>query len=502
MNRYTISRSNGYVVVTDNREYYEIDADSGHNKVSDGTDYLINFEFLKFKDNTYNIYTIIYGSTESNNILYGDDFSDTIDGLGGNDRIFGLGGDDVLEGGAGDDWIDGGFGFDVISGGSGVDATSYAFYSGSVRANLTTGIVAFPGDGPGIDQLFSIENIFTGVGDDIVVGDAGDNVIATSDGDDRLAGGAGADRLGGGAGNDFLNGGLGIDRLQGGLGNDIYVVDHVRDLAVEAANAGIDLVRSSVTYVLGANVENLTLFGSNAINGLGNGLGNVMAGNRSANRLDGQGGHDRLFGDAGADTLVGAAGNDYLNGGLGVDTLIGGLGNDTYVVDHAMDIAIEAANAGIDRVLSSVTHVLGADFENLTLFGTAAINGVGNALANVLIGNGAANRLSGGAGADILRGGLGADTFVFASAAGARLDRIVDFTRGEDRIGLSSFDADTTRAGRQDFDFIGASRLSGDAGELRFAQGLLSGDLDGDGRADFTVALNGVAALSRADFIF
>jgi len=101
--------------------------------------------------------------------------------------------------------------------------------------------------------------------------------------------------------------------------------------------------------------------------------------------------------------LDGLAGNDILDG-VGCDTLIGGAGNDTYLVDNAGDAVSENENNGVDQVRTSITYSLAANVENLTLSGGVAINGTGNALANVLIGNSAANTLDGDAGADILIG--------------------------------------------------------------------------------------------------
>lgn len=116
--------------------------------------------------------------------------------------------------------------------------------------------------------------------------------------------------------------------------------------------------------------------------------------------------------------LSGLAGNDVLNGAAGTDTLLGGLGDDAYVVDNLGDITTEAANEGIDSVFSNITWALSAHVENLTLTGAVAINGFGNAAANVITGNTAANRLDGAAGADTLVGGAGADTYVFAVGYG------------------------------------------------------------------------------------
>ena len=67
------------------------------------------------------------------------------------------------------------------------------------------------------------------------------------------------------------------------------------------------------------------------------------------------------------------------DGRLGADTLIGGLGNDSYVVDNINDVLVENANEGTDTVQSKIDYVLGANFENLTLLGIAAVYGTGNA---------------------------------------------------------------------------------------------------------------------------
>ncbi len=76
---------------------------------------------------------------------------------------------------------------------------------------------------------------------------------------DILLGFGGNDDLFGSAGSDLLNGGTGLDTMRGGLGNDTYVVSQSTDKAIEFANQGIDLVRSTVTYTLGANVARTVL---------------------------------------------------------------------------------------------------------------------------------------------------------------------------------------------------------------------------------------------------
>ena len=131
----------------------------------------------------------------------------------------------------------------------------------------------------------------------------------------------------------------------------------------------------------------------------------------------GGGGNDTITGNGGANTLIGDAGNDTLDGGAGADTLIGGTGNDTYVVDNAGDVDHRGARARAPtRSQSTVSYTLGANVENLTLTGSADINGTGNALANIITGNSGNNTLDGGAGADTLIGGLGNDTYVVDNA--------------------------------------------------------------------------------------
>ena len=98
--------------------------------------------------------------------------------------------------------------------------------------------------------------------------------------------------------------------LEGGTGNDTYIVYDGTDQVIEKSGQGTDLVRSSFSYTLGDNVENLTLTGAAAIDGTGNGLANVITGNSAVNAIAGGGGGDTLIGGGGGDTLTGGAGGD------------------------------------------------------------------------------------------------------------------------------------------------------------------------------------------------
>ncbi|HWQ37442.1 MAG TPA: putative Ig domain-containing protein [Burkholderiales bacterium] len=214
-----------------------------------------------------------------------------------------------------------------------------------------------------------------------------------------LTGTSGPDTLMGGAGNDLIDGAAGADTLIGGPGNDTYYVDDAADVVVENPAEGTDLVYSTVSYTLTSEVENLTLAGEAAISGIGNSLDNVLLGNAASN------------------TLSGGAGNDILDGAAGGDSMAGGAGNDVYVVDNSADVVIETSGQGTDTARSFISYALGANVENLTLLGDAAIDGRGNAAANVLTGNSADNVLSGGAGNDVLDGAAGNDTLAGGSGA-------------------------------------------------------------------------------------
>ena len=190
-----------------------------------------------------------------------------------------------------------------------------------------------------------------------------------------------------------------------------------------------------------------------------------LIGTNGPDLIYGFGGNDKLYGQGGDDVLYGGTGNDIVDGGTGADIMFGGPGDDLYRVDNFGDVVSEEStgpgidDGGTDTVQSTITYTLGAFVEKLELTGTAAINGMGNNLGNVIKGNSANNVLSGfdgaddirgydgndlligGSGRDTLTGGTGADTFVFGKADATSTDRVVDFSSGEgDRLAVYATD--------------------------------------------------------------
>ena len=228
----------------------------------------------------------------------------------------------------------------------GITSTEHDVFSGDGSANLyALGLGNDHVSGAGGNDTLRGEG-----GNDRLMGDDGSDRLDGGVGRDIMFGGVGADTVLGGGGNDRLDGGAGTDRMQGGQGNDVYVVDASGDRVIEARKSGVDTVLSTATYSLGNNVEKLTLQGSAAINGTGNGSANTLQGNKAANTLSGLGGNDLLQGVGGADNLLGGNGNDNLQGGAGNDTLTGGSGDDVLAGGAGRDRFVFNSNDGDDTI--------------------------------------------------------------------------------------------------------------------------------------------------------
>ncbi|QIG49920.1 calcium-binding protein [Nordella sp. HKS 07] len=333
------------------------------------------------------------------------------------------------------------------------------------------------------------------------------------------------------AGNDIIDGGGGADHMEGGVGNDTYTVDTYSDdgfdgnddLVIEVAGAGTDLVNALVSYRLPTEVENLTLIGTDNINGTGNELNNIIIGNSGNNLLSGGLGNDTLTGNAGADVLDGGDGNDTLSGGADADTLRGGVGadkldggtgadimeggadDDTYTVDTFSDdgnssnddIVTELAGGGNDVVNASVSYILAAEVETLTLTGTAAINGTGNTLDNTINGNSANNILSGDLGNDTLNGNSGSDTL----NGGDGNDSLFGGNDDDFLFGQAGSDTLQGGAGADLLDGgAGTDTLMGQAGSDRLIGGTGKDTMTGGTEADTFVFNPGDSSLNSANY--
>ncbi len=304
---------------------------------------------------------VIYGDSPTSTVAGG---SDHLSGGAGDDKLYGGGGNDFLNGGSGldqvyggdgDDTLVGGEGKDILNGGAGFDIASYAG-SSVVASTMVVDLEDYTrnsADALG-DYTPDVEGIrgrdYVTYGDDLR-GDANAN---------RLWGLRGNDILIGRGGNDTLDGGDGADTLAGGVGNDTYVSDG-QDSIREFANEGIDTVKSSATYTLGANLEKLVLLGTAAISGTGNGLANTITGNTGANAIFGGGGNDTIRGGEGNDRLNGAAGNDVLTGNAGKDTFVFNSAlNGSTNVDRITDFSVVDDRIQLDNaVMSGLGNSLG-----------------------------------------------------------------------------------------------------------------------------------------------
>lgn len=288
------------------------------------------------------------------------DLANPILGGTGDDALVGLGGNDTLDGGAGGDLMVGGLGNDLYK----VDNVA--------------------------DVVTEENNSLPGAGNDTVEASVSytltnyvENLTLVGTGNINGTGNTLGNILLGNSGNNILDGKTGGDTMTGGNGNDTYVVDSSNDRVIETNSSAtqIDTVMSSISYALGANLEDLVLTGLMGSVGVGNHRDNHITGNLAANTL---------------------------NGGYGADTMTGGDGDDVYVVDNAGDQVVETSNSltQIDTVASFISYALGANLENVRLLGSADIDATGNALNNVLYAN---------AGNNVLDGQGGNDTASYAS---------------------------------------------------------------------------------------
>lgn len=170
---------------------------------------------------------------------------------------------------------------------------------------------------------------------------------------------------------------------------------------------------------------------------IGDGAANTLVGTTAKEVVDGRGGNDLVLAGSGDDALFGGGGRDQLFGEAGDDLLFGGAGKD---------------------------------------------------------------RLSGGEGRDV----LDFDSRFETRAGAAHRDVVTDFDRADDRLDLRGIDA-IAGGGDQAFRWIGNRPFHDVAGELHYVRRsgfvIVEGDVNGDGRADFQIQLDGIGRLGKDDIL-
>jgi len=357
-------------------------------------------EAIRFADGSVwtisDIYVRLEGNvgTDNADMLTGFRWDDTLSGGAGYDDIFGGLGNDSLAGGADRDTLDGGAGNDVLDGGQGSDsleggtgADTYWFSASGGKDIITesgaptseTDTVSFDADVTPADVTLQRN------GSDLVfiIGSGASQLRVVGQfnptGDSRIERVTFQDGTVWDAGQIAARTPVALaDTVTGTAGNDNYMVDNPLDRIIESANAGTDSVSSTVSYVLPANVENLTLTGLLDSAANGNGLDNVLTGNAG----------DNAFNELTSRVPMN-----------GFDTLVGGRGDDIYYVNGLTDytavdtddVVVEAAGEGMDIVVTAAFRTTLADNVEVLIdrysAGTFSSNSTGAVVPRYLGGN-------------------------------------------------------------------------------------------------------------------
>lgn len=479
-------------------------------------------------DGLFYFSTSLTGTT-ANNLLVGTTAANTMRGAAGDDLMFGYLGNDSIYGDTGDDEIHAGAGNDSIYGGAGSDDLFGGAGADRIDGGVDTDTASYINQTQGVIVNFSGVSKTTGgitLGNGSVYEKAGvttDTLINVEDVEGSRYGdvffGGRTDLPNGGPG---FFGGAGNDTIYGGGANTWMSVGYWET----KTGVVVNLTNASIT-VGGVAVASLTA-------------------------RDGLGGIDKFVLSSGQIGVSGSDFNDYikgrsdisngwLSGGKGNDTIYGGSGNnDTVGFDSGSDsvygviVNLSAASITVNSVtvaanrarddygntdtLSSIEavggsgkndYILGSSANNLYLSGRDGNDTINGASGNDNIyGDNGNDVLTGGAGRDYLSGGSGNDIFDFNGTGelglGVAADQIDSFVRGQDRIDLSTIDANAALAGNQAFSFVASFSGSNATGQVKYAGGVISISTDADSAAEYEIQLVGtipLTALSAADFI-
>ena len=302
--------------------------------------------------------------------------NDLVIANGGNDTILVSAGHDIIDGGTGSDWVD-----------------YTARMDNDIIVDLTGGLstiknLIFEDDS---QQLYNIENIITGNGDDSITGNDVANVINTGGGEDTVHGGDGNDTITASGSESSLYGGLGDDRIYIGFGKDNVFGEEGNDYIVSGQSTYKDTINGgdgddTVDYSFldqfqSANIDLLTGdadIHSNLDNTLTNiesiitGASNdTISGNIKDNTFISNAGNDSLIGLAGNDIFVAGAGNDIIDGGIGFDWLKYE-GDVAQGIDVTIDVSLSSTLTGFT---GGVTEVINVALED-TVNGVTILNPV------------------------------------------------------------------------------------------------------------------------------
>jgi Ca2+-binding RTX toxin-like protein len=498
-----------------------------------------------------------------NQNLTGNASANVIDGGAGSDSLFGLAGNDTLKvtgGTTGADTpvesVDGGADNDVLLVDYSQLTEQVGLYVQSDGAGGATGFADIP-DGARRLNFTGVERLWitTGSGDDTVYGFQGDDVIATGVGNDLIIAGAGNDWLDGGAGDDgFLFGAAftALDHVDGGAGTNDQIGLEGNYTGGNALVLGAGTIANIEALVVLAGFSyDITTVDENVAAGA---VLKVQATQLAAGEgltFDGSAESDGaflVFGGNGDDNFTGGAGNDgfyfgpgqysaadVVNGGTGSNDQLG-LDGDYGSVGTPFSLGANISNIDVVVLLAgpsatpnhfniAATDALVGAGQTMTIFGLQVSTGFtfdgtgehdgmlriyGGTGDDVLTGGDNNDWLFGGDGADTRRGGAGNNTFYYdavSQSTPSGRDGIQDFDTG-DIIDVSGIDA-IAGGGNDAFTFIGSGPFTNQAGQLQAVNTsgpiwTVSGDVDGDGVADFqlVVVVTDAHPLAVGDFTF
>jgi Ca2+-binding RTX toxin-like protein len=348
----------------------------------------------------------------------GNSLNNVITGNSASNSLTGKTGDDTLIGGLGNDIYvidaDTDFGTKTIieTATVGKDTLDFRFSTIAIKLDLTSTtptqslttannvLLTFIG-------VQGIENVYGGLGNDTITGNALNNVFI------------------GGAGNDSIT---------GGTGDDMYIIDadmDGSDIIVETATGGIDIVDFRNTTTKAITLDLASLANQNIATGV-----TLLMSSGSIEHAYGGSLGDKLTGNSLSNNLLGSLGDDTLKGAAGNDLLIGGVGNDTFCfsgtaltgtntvsailgVDLISDFAV-----GVDKIALSkatftkITTALTGEITNFAIVG--ADNLVGSQSAAIVYSSGSGNLFynSDGVTNDAANNGLGINGGNFAFLTG------------------------------------------------------------------------------------